>query len=73
MSTGNRTYRDAANLTNEFLYSHLYDPTTGHLCDNFKLTTCIRSSDTYTYDMGLYLEGLSVLANKTSNQALIDR
>ena len=73
MSTSNQTYHDAANLTNEFLYSHLYDQTTVHLCDSFNLTTCIRWSDKYTYDMGLYLEGLSVLANKTSDQALIDR
>lgn len=41
--------------------------------DNFNLLQCQQGNDwAFTYDTGLYLEGLSVFANVTNNLTLIE-
>ena len=69
--TGDQTYGDWARISHEFVQSHLYDETRGCIMDNYKLTLCRPGTDqAYTYDTGLYLEGLTVLANVTNDSSL---
>ena len=70
--TGDQTYGDWARISHEFVQSHLYDETRGCIMDNFDLSSCQLGDDwPSTYDTGLYLEGLTVLANVTGNTSLV--
>ncbi|KAK7688601.1 hypothetical protein QCA50_008139 [Cerrena zonata] len=70
--TGNLAYQDSAKLAHTFTQSHLYDATRGCITDNYNIQQCQTQNDwAFTYDTGLYLEGLSVLANTTKDSGLI--
>ncbi|KAK7688606.1 hypothetical protein QCA50_008144 [Cerrena zonata] len=69
--TGNQTYHDSAILSHTFIQSHLYNVSRGCIMDNFEIQQCRPDNDwASTYDTGLYLEGLSVLANTINNSTL---
>ena len=62
MLTNNKTYGDSAKRANKFVQFQLYNVSLGLIMDGVDLKTCEQSTWAFTYDMGLYLEGLSVLA-----------
>ena len=69
--TRNETFRNTAELSQQFTQSQFYDRQTGIMIDTLNLTSCdIDGSHTSTQDTALYLEGISLLANLTNNSAL---
>ena len=70
--TDNQTFRDAANTSRTFIDAHLHNKTGGYVRDGFNIQPC-NSDDplVMTYNTGLYLEGLSVFANKTGDSDLM--
>ena len=68
----NQTYEEWDRLSHTFIQSHLYNETRGCIMDNYSLSQCQPGNDwAFTYDTGLYLEGLTVLANTTNDSSLI--
>lgn len=63
--TGNDTFADAASDAHAFTQAHLYNSTGGYIMDG------CAGGPVVTYDTGLYLEALSVLANSTKNSTLM--
>ncbi|KAJ3477101.1 hypothetical protein NLI96_g10697 [Meripilus lineatus] len=58
-------YRDAAELSAEFIKSQLFD---GNIIkDGIDLSNCLHSKITLTYNSGYYIEGLAVYANVTNS------
>ena len=71
-STANETYRNAANLTQDFIQSHFYIPSNGLVRDSISLTDCSYPNDwELTNNAGLYLGAVSVLGNVTSDIDLL--
>ncbi|CAL1698180.1 unnamed protein product [Somion occarium] len=71
--TNNNTSGDAAELSRQFIQSHLYNESAGYVMDFLDPPTCsIANNFQWTYNMGLYLEAISVYANKTNNVTLTD-
>lgn len=66
--TQNATYRDAAQLSSDFIQSHLYDGKT--ILDIIDISNCTSNLAEETYNPGLYIGGLSVLVNQTQNATL---
>ena len=67
--TRNETYRDAASSAQRFLHSHLVDSKTGLVRDLIDLENYGYGNNLLlTYNTGLYLEGLTVLANVTEGK-----
>lgn len=58
-------------LTHTFVQLHLFNATNTYIADSFDLQGCQQNTEAFTYDTGLYLEGLSVFANTTHNLTLI--
>ena len=71
-STANKTYRNAANLTQNFIQSHFYIPSNSLVRDSISLTDCSYPNDwTLTNNAGLYLGAVSVLGNVASDPDLL--
>ena len=72
-ATNVSTYYDAAILSHEFMQSH---PCKGDLgcfsgkSGSFDVRSCARLGGQSSLNVAIYLEGLSVLANKTGNSTL---
>ncbi|KAK7688641.1 hypothetical protein QCA50_008179 [Cerrena zonata] len=70
--TDNQTFHDATVITYSFINSHLFNNTGNYVTDSFDVSTCVGDDPlVMTYNTGLYLEALSVFANKTSNSTLV--
>lgn len=70
--TKNETYHTSATLSHSFVQLHLYNASLGIFVDNYDLLQCRPSNDwAFTYDTGLYLEGLTVLAHATNDPQLV--
>ena len=70
--TDNQTFRDAAHTSRTFIDAHLHNKTGGYVSDGFGIQPCnTADSLVMTYNTGLYLEGLSVFANKTGDSDLM--
>ena len=66
--TGNKTFEESANLTRDVIRSQLYDSTEGYVRDTINLSDCRFSNHfNLTYNSGLYLEGISVLASTSDD------
>ncbi|KAK7688612.1 hypothetical protein QCA50_008150 [Cerrena zonata] len=70
--TRNQTYYEFANLSHTFIQSHLYNVSRGCIMDNYDIQQCQTGNNrAFTYNTGLYLEGLSVFSNTTKDSGLI--
>ena len=70
--TDNQTFFTAANTSRTFIDAHLYNRSGGYVRDSFGIQRCDTGDDLIrTYNTGLYLEALGVLANKTNDLALM--
>ncbi|VDB89421.1 unnamed protein product [Peniophora sp. CBMAI 1063] len=71
-ATQNTTYRDVAQLSLDFMTHHLWNGTIVY--DSFDPRTC-KTSDTttfVTFNQAWFIEGLSVMANETKNDTLVN-
>ena len=69
--TDNQTFHDASQLSLAFINSHMFDQLAGQIVDSFDLTECKAPDVVYTYEAGLFLEGLSVFGYKTNDTNII--
>ena len=69
--TDNQTFHDASQLSLAFINSHMFDQLAGQIVDSFDLTECKATDVVYTYEAGLFLEGLSVFGYKTNDTNII--
>lgn len=72
--TDNQTYYDATVMTYTFIDSHIFNEAKGYVMDSFLVQTCVGDDPlVMTYNTGLYLEALSLFANKTANTTLVQK
>ncbi|KAJ3482045.1 hypothetical protein NLI96_g7246 [Meripilus lineatus] len=64
-ATGDQKYSTAAELSAQFIKSHLSTGT--YVFDRISLSNCQVDKTVWTYSVGYFLEGLSVHANTTGN------
>ncbi|KZV68211.1 hypothetical protein PENSPDRAFT_754329 [Peniophora sp. CONT] len=73
----NSTFLTAAEQSIQFMHTHMIDvnSTSAIVSDRFDVTSCSplpQASIPTTYDIGPYIEGLSIVANVTKNPTYID-
>ncbi|VDC00025.1 unnamed protein product [Peniophora sp. CBMAI 1063] len=61
--TGNLTYLKAARQSASFVSSHMYIPLYQIITDTYELLKCDDNGRQFTYNQGLFLEGLSILSS----------
>ncbi|VDC07672.1 unnamed protein product [Peniophora sp. CBMAI 1063] len=69
--TGNTTYLTTAELTVQFMQTYMLDPThaSALVVETLDVTTCTPSTNNpVTWDLGPFIEGLSILANITHDE-----
>ncbi|KAJ3476801.1 hypothetical protein NLI96_g10910 [Meripilus lineatus] len=67
--TSDPKYQSAAALTLQFIRSHLYNGTI--ILDKMYLSNCVVFNDSWTYNTGFFVEGLSIYANLTQDMSLV--
>ncbi|KZV75844.1 hypothetical protein PENSPDRAFT_646886 [Peniophora sp. CONT] len=69
--TQNTTYLDAAKLSIQFARTHLLNPgnVAAPINDSWSVSRCVSSGTPVTWDLGPFIEGLSIVANITQDSS----
>ena len=69
--TQNTTYLDMAKLSIQFAQTHLLNPgnVAALINDTWSVSHCASSGTPATWDLGPFIEGLSIVANITQDQS----